>query len=102
MTAVVFHTEAEREVEDAVEYYECRRTGLGRDARTKFEEAVARILQNPKLFSHFRNTDIRKCFVDRFPYTIYFRELDDSIWVAAVAHQKRREGYWLDRSPEDG
>jgi toxin ParE1/3/4 len=97
-----FHIEAEREIEDAVDYYERQRIDLGRDVRIKMEEAAARIRRNPKLFSHFRNTDFRKCFVERFPYTIFFRELDDGIWVAAVAHQKRREGYWLDRTPEDG
>jgi hypothetical protein len=34
-------------------------------------------------------------------YTIYYVELDQTIWIAAVAHQKRRPGYWSDRSPAE-
>jgi hypothetical protein len=27
-------------------------------------------------------------------------ELADQIWIAAVAHQRRRPGYWRSRTPE--
>ena len=42
---------------------------------------------------------IRECPVKRFPYALYYRELSESIWVAAVAHQKRRPAYWSRRKP---
>jgi hypothetical protein len=32
---------------------------------------------------------------------VYYVELDDAIWIAAVAHQKRRPGYWTRRKPAD-
>jgi hypothetical protein len=35
----------------------------------------------------------------RFPYTVYYLELDHSIWIAAVAHQQRRPGYWSQCRP---
>jgi toxin ParE1/3/4 len=43
---------------------------------------------------------LRKCFVRRFPYTIFYLELAEQIWIAAVAHQRRRPGYWRNRMPE--
>ncbi len=33
----------------------------------------------------------------RFPYSIIFRVDSDRIYVIAVAHAKRRPGYWKDR-----
>jgi hypothetical protein len=43
---------------------------------------------------------LRKCFVRRFSYTIFYLELAEQIWIAAVAHQRRRPGYWRNRMPE--
>jgi plasmid stabilization system protein ParE len=98
---VVFHAEAEQESDDAATYYERQRAGLGKEFRTELKEAVGRIRRNPKMLPQYRSTRFRKCLLFRFPYTIFFQELDNLIWVAAVAHQKRREGYWLSRTPED-
>jgi len=33
----------------------------------------------------------------RFPYTLHYRVLGEAIDILAVAHQKRRPGYWLKR-----
>ncbi|HEU5117317.1 MAG TPA: hypothetical protein VFT74_11690, partial [Isosphaeraceae bacterium] len=56
-----------------------------------------RIRATPQLFAVFDDRGSRKMRFSRFPYTVYFAELDDVIWIAAVAHQKRRPSYWIDR-----
>ena len=33
----------------------------------------------------------------RFPYTLHYRVVGDVIDILAVAHQKRRPGYWRQR-----
>ncbi|MCP4594404.1 MAG: hypothetical protein GY842_27045 [bacterium] len=40
---------------------------------------------------------VRRASLSRFPYALVFIELDEEIRVLAVAHDKRRPGYWLDR-----
>lgn len=35
----------------------------------------------------------------RFPYLIHFRVQGDTIQVVAIAHGKRRPGYWQIRGP---
>src|SRR5262249_16993026 len=92
---------AQREVIDAAARYAGERRGLAVRFLAAVSEAYDRIERHPKLFSHFRTTMYRKCFVKRFPYKVYFLERDDTIWIAAVAHQKRREGYWLARESDD-
>ena len=41
--------------------------------------------------------DIRQMPLKVFPYTVYFKVQGDVIRVFAVAHHKRRPGYWLKR-----
>jgi toxin ParE1/3/4 len=38
--------------------------------------------------------------MQRFPYIIFYEELDAHLWIYAFAHSKRRPGYWLKRVEE--
>jgi toxin ParE1/3/4 len=38
--------------------------------------------------------------VNRFPYLVFYDESDEDIWVAAIAHERRRPDYWRNRKPE--
>jgi toxin ParE1/3/4 len=97
--AVVFHPAARDEVEEAVDFYEIQRDDLGQDFHVEFKAALKRVVENPKLFA-VEIGEFRACMLKRFPYTIFFIDLEDQIWVGAVAHQKRRPGYWAKRRPD--
>ena len=99
MKRVVFHSGAELDLLSAASHYEYQRKGLGREFRQEVETAVARVRENPREFPSHTEPGTRKCLVRRFPYTIFFAELEDSVWVVAIAHHKRRPGYWSRRSP---
>lgn len=100
MKAVVFHSQAEAELEQAAVYYEGQRPGLGREFRQEFEAALDRLLANPQWHAIEIN-DVRGCPLRRFPYTIYFADLNNRIWLIAVAHQHRRPRYWAERRPTE-
>lgn len=36
--------------------------------------------------------------MNRFPYSVVYRIEHDAILVFAVAHLRRRPGYWIDRN----
>jgi toxin ParE1/3/4 len=95
---VIFHSGAELDLLSATSHYENQRKGLGREFRQEIEAAVARIRENPREFPSHTEPGTRKCLVRRFPYTIFFAELEDSLWMVAIAHHKRRPGYWSRRS----
>ena len=101
MKPLVFHPEARAELREAALYYEGQRAGLGGELRVEIEAALARILRNPKAFTQVDDLQRRKCLVGRFPYSIIFEELEEVIHVMAVAHQRRRPGYWSSRTAED-
>ena len=99
MKPVTFDSEAEAEFRAAAVYYEGRQVGLGDDFVAEVEQAVQRIAQTPQAFPLHGSAGYRKCILRRFPYTLFFLELPDRIWIAAVAHQRRRPGYWSHRQP---
>jgi plasmid stabilization system protein ParE len=93
-----FHPDAAQEANDTVDYYDRLRPGLGDDFRAELDAALARIQQNPQMYP-VESGSIRACPLNRFPYSVYYAELTDRIWVAAVGHQSRRPGYWARRKP---
>jgi hypothetical protein len=95
---VAFHPGAAQEAHDAAARYESLRVGLGDDFRAELAAALTRIQQNPQLYAA-ESGPIRVCPLHRFPYSVYYEELQSQIWVAAVGHNSRRPGYWAGRRP---
>ena len=101
MTAVVYDREARAELDAAVAYYEGRQAGLGMSVLAEVESTLARAQRNPKHYPPYKTTGCRKIVLPRFPYNVYYLETADGIWVAAVAHHKRKPDYWMTRHPAD-
>jgi toxin ParE1/3/4 len=97
---VIFHAEAEAEIRAAIVFYEEKRDGLGLAFQEEVEAAAERIAQSPKVYSPHGESGVRRFLLSRFRHTIFFLELDDVIWIAAVAHQRRKPDYWISRQPE--
>jgi toxin ParE1/3/4 len=95
------HADVWREFDEAAEYYERQRAGLGRRFRLAVEEAFDRIRRQPRRYPLLPGSDHRKCLVAKFPYKVVFVDRDDDVWVVAVAHHKRKPGYWAYRSQDD-
>src|SRR5581483_1901709 len=97
MKPVILHPEAEAELEVSADFYEGRQPGLGEDFRAAVEEAVDQIRATPTAFSPYKGGPARRRLLRRFPFGVYYVERDQDIHVVAVADQRRRPDYWLDR-----
>jgi toxin ParE1/3/4 len=95
------HPDAEAELEQAAAYYERQRSGMGQEFRLEFEAALGRLVAHPQMYP-VEIEEVRACPLRRFPYTVYYADLEDRIWLGAVAHQRRRPGYWARRRPDEG
>jgi toxin ParE1/3/4 len=97
-----FDHEASDELEAAVLWYERQRPGLGEEFLQSVDEAIHRIQAFPEiggLHPHIPyEFGVRRLLVRRFPYTVVYLELRDEIRVLAIAHLKRRPGYWTERA----
>jgi len=98
---IVLHSEAIAELDEAMAYYELRYRGLGLALLSEITNANIKIQQNPTLYPFYKNTEFRMCLIERFPYTIFYLEFEESIWIAAIAHQKRKPDYWKKRKIEE-
>jgi hypothetical protein len=93
------HADAEAELRAATDEYEQRRAGLGADFLAEFEAALERVRVSPLLYAA-DESGARHCPLHRFPYALVYLDLEDRVWIAAAAHQRRRPGYWSRRQPE--
>jgi hypothetical protein len=98
MKSVEFHPDAAEEAREAAIRYENIRAGLGTDFRSELDAALIRIQNNP-LLNATESGAIRICPLQRFPYAVFYEDLVDCVWVAAVGHLHRRPGYWTHRRP---
>ena len=73
-----FHPEAEEELLEAVSYYESEVAGLGGRLLAEVESLAERLLAT-------------------FPYYLIYSVSGEVVYVVAVAHERRRPGYWKHR-----
>jgi len=97
MTPVTLLHEAEIELWEAVAYYEEKASGLGLDFASEIERSLQILSEAPERWS-LRPDGSRRFLTQRFPYLIVYTHERDQIWVVAIAHCKRRPGYWTDRT----
>jgi len=88
--------EAREEIASAFEWYFERSPKAAEAFLAEVEASLAKIVSFPQLQPPYtRNT--RKRVLERFPYSVIFQERNDIILVIAIAHAKRRPGYWAKR-----
>ena len=76
--------------------YEAASPGLGADFLDDVQRVIDLLREQPKL-GRSVGRNLRRAVFPRFPFSIIYAEESDSILVVAVAHQKRRPGYWRAR-----
>lgn len=91
-----FHPEAERELREAVEYYEEIEPGLGYDLSVEVYSAIQRAVTYPRAWPDL-DDKIRRALVRRFPYGVLYTEEEDALLIVAVMNLHREPGYWKGR-----
>lgn len=101
MKPVRVEPEAKQELAAAAAWYEERHEGLGRELVEEVDAVLAAIAPAPNRFPLYPRVapalGVRRAAARRFPYSIAFIDLADAVRVLAVAHDKRRPGYWVGR-----
>ncbi len=91
-----FHPEAERELCEAVEYYEDIESGLGYALSIEVYSAIQRAVAYPRAWP-ILDGEIRRALVRRFPYGVLYLEEEGTLLIVAVMNLHREPGYWKDR-----
>ncbi len=76
------------DIEQARDWYEKRRPGVGVTFITRVDEAIQSIAANPRAYQEIHR-DVRRARLRRFPYGLYYRvEVDESV-ILACLHFRR-------------
>jgi hypothetical protein len=98
---VRFEDEADVEYRLAGRYYEERREHLGIEFFDAVDDTINHILELSKAGTLVPRTprviQIRRRAVMRFPYHVIYLETGAGIRILAVAHDRRKPGYWIGR-----
>jgi plasmid stabilization system protein ParE len=90
---------ASDELTDAVRWYEAQRPGLGAELFDAVVATIDGIERRPEIgAAAYADPETRRVLVERFPYQVVYRFEMNQIVILAVAHLKRRPGYWQHRS----
>jgi len=82
----------------AVRWYESRRPGIGAELFDAVTATIDLTVRQPEIgAAAYPNPQVRRLRVERFPYQVVYRLDEVEIVVVALAHLKRRPGYWKHR-----
>lgn len=93
---VSFLDPAEKELMDAIQYYNEQINGLGFEFALEVQKTINRIVNYPESWVKLSERT-RKCRCNRFPYNLIYFQSDSSIIIVAVMHSKRKPNYWTKR-----
>ena len=93
---VDFHPEARAELEESADWYAERSRVAAQDFLVAVDLVISSIVDDPVRFAKIDEVH-RSCSVSRFPFQIVFRHDESRVVIIAVAHAKRRPGYWRQR-----
>jgi toxin ParE1/3/4 len=99
--SVEFAPAARAELDAAADWYELERPGRGQRFYAAVERAVQLIAAFPAAGPAFPDIPlehgVRRLIVRGFPFVLAYRVLGDTLRIDAVAHTRRRPGYWRHR-----
>ena len=82
-------SEAIIDIQNAFEWYEMRREGLGFEFIEEVENGFGKICQQPQFYTSI-SPDFRRFKIERFPYLIVYEIEDDTVIVNSVRHGSRK------------
>jgi len=94
--ALFLDPEAVVEAEAARDWYAERNPQAAEGFATELEAAVQAIMEAPERWSKYV-AGTRRFLLHRYPFYLVYRVRVSTIELIAVAHARRRPGYWLAR-----
>lgn len=91
--SLLFLAAARTEIREALDWYLDRSPRAADRFLSEIDTAVILIRESPEAWSEFE-PGTRRYVLNGFPYSIIYRDVGEVLQIVAVAHHKRRPGYW--------
>ncbi|SHN19861.1 type II toxin-antitoxin system RelE/ParE family toxin [Flavobacterium xinjiangense] len=86
---IVISKLAEIEIIEAIEFYESRKKGLGKDFFVYLKGYLKILKMNPELFPLKKEPFFRELSLKKFPFVIIYEVFNDEIIIYSVFHTYR-------------
>jgi hypothetical protein len=87
---------AQFELDDAIDYYEEQRVGLGFEFAEEVLQALERIYHHPEAWSPL-SSSVRRCLVIRFPCSVVYQLRGELLIIVAIQNHHRKPEGWRSR-----
>ena len=91
-----FHPEAREDFRDAIRWYRARSPIASTEFRTTVSGAIRDVAHSPQLWPIYLH-GTRRFVIHRFPFSVVYLDDPGLVTIIAVAHGKRKPGYWKHR-----
>jgi plasmid stabilization system protein ParE len=91
-----FHPEAREDFRDAIRWYRAKNAIASVEFRTTVTGSIRAIAHAPQRWPKYLH-GTRRFILRRFPFSVIYLDDPDLVTIVAVAHSKRRPGYWKGR-----
>ena len=96
MKRLQYHPEAKVESRKAIDWYWSRSRAAASEFADELKAALVRLRSSPQAYPLYLH-GTRRVLLNHYPYFVVYRELPHKIEIIAIAHAKRRPGYWKKR-----
>ena len=93
---ITVRPEAEREIQEAFDWYEEQSEGLGAEFLRAADACLSGVLRSPEAYQVVHG-EIRRALLRRFPYALFYLVRENTIIVLACFHVKRSPVDWQRR-----
>ncbi len=87
---------ARRDFDGSFDWYAGRSHQAALRFTDSLDAALMQVTENPTRFDSIDGVH-RECALKKFPFRLVYRVLENRILVVAIAHTRRRPGYWRNR-----
>ena len=95
---ILFHPEAALEDKEAAAFYAVRNKVAALAFKFDLARTLFEIAKEPERAARFEDSpQIRRSVFRHFPFSLFYTAKAEQIFVIAVAHDRRRPGYWKRR-----
>ena len=90
------HPEAVAEAQAAAHWYRERSASAAHAFLAELDRAIEKIAEDPGIWPRYVG-GTQRFLLKRFPFSVVYRLVSERIEVVAIAHGRRKPGYWKKR-----
>jgi toxin ParE1/3/4 len=91
-----FHPEAGEDFPESIRWYRARDIPISTEFRAEVATSIRTIADVPLRWPIYLY-GARRFILQRFPFSVVYLDDPDLVTIIAIAHSKRKPGYWKER-----